>query len=160
MKKNPIESKYCRVINTISILLLIGSLLFVIVYWLRIPDQIPSHYDEFGNITSWSGKFSIFVLLFLYVLVYSIISFVGRYPDIWNTAVKVTARNKNFVYLTLARMIATIKLFMVCIFTYLIVNMALAKELSPLFTLISLGSTIGGTLFFLLWLVIGNRRFK
>ena len=137
MKKKP-RSKYCRIVNTVSLILPICSLLFIIVYWPEIPDQIPSHYDELGKITSWSGKYSVLVMLLIYVLLYSLISFVERTPSIWNTIVTVTAKNREFVYSIIGMMITTSKFLMVCIFTYITVNMALARELSPLFALISL----------------------
>ena len=44
------------VMEYICRILLIGTLIYLIVRWNVIPDQIPIHYNAAGDIDGWGGK--------------------------------------------------------------------------------------------------------
>ena len=48
-------------------IMLIGTLIYLIVCWSTIPDQIPTHYNAAGEIDDWGGKgmiwFTVIILL-------------------------------------------------------------------------------------------------
>ena len=44
------------VLNALSLLILLGTVLFLMVYWKRLPDQVPAHYNIRGQIDDWGGK--------------------------------------------------------------------------------------------------------
>ncbi len=57
--------------EVLSLLVLLGTVVFLIVYWKHIPDQIAARFDGAGQIDGLSGKRSILwmpaVMLALYV---------------------------------------------------------------------------------------------
>ena len=79
-------------------IMLIGTLIYLIVCWSTIPDQIPTHYNAAGEIDDWGGKGMIWFTVIISWALYLGISFVERYPDIWNTGVEITRKNSEKVY--------------------------------------------------------------
>ena len=53
-------------------IMLIGTLIYLIVCWNTIPDQIPTHYNAAGEIDDWGGKgmiwFTVIISWALYLL--------------------------------------------------------------------------------------------
>ena len=50
------------VLEALSLLILLGTILFLIIYWKRIPEQVPTHFDGAGRITDWGGKTTLLIL--------------------------------------------------------------------------------------------------
>ena len=103
-------------------ILLIGTLAYLILGWSSFPDQIPMHYNGAGEIDRWGGKGEIIFIEVMMWILYFGIGVVEKYPQIWNTGVEVTAKNKEKVYRTLKYMLKTLKFLTALIFAYLIVN--------------------------------------
>ena len=58
-------------VEVLSLLILLGTVVFLTVYWKHIPDQVAAHFDGAGQIDGLSGKRSILwmpgAMLVLYV---------------------------------------------------------------------------------------------
>ena len=117
------------VMEYICRILLIGTLIYLIVRWNTIPDQIPIHYNAAGDIDGWGGKGMVWLLVVISWGLYLGITFVGRFPELWNTGVKITKKNKEKVYRLIKYLIGTSKLILISVFTLLIVFSTLAKPL-------------------------------
>ena len=74
---------------------------------------------------------------------------IEKFPQAWNTGVKVTEENKERVYSTLLHLVSTIKFIMVCVFAYLTVQTTLAFELFAWFTPIFLLAIFGDLLYWI-----------
>ena len=131
-------------------ILLIGTLIYLIVRWNVIPDQIPIHYNAAGDIDGWGGKGMVWLLVVISWGLYLGITFVGRFPELWNTGVKITKKNKEKVYRLIKYLIGTSKLILISVFTLLIVFSTLAKPLPLWFAGIYLTILIADMAF---WLV-------
>lgn len=138
------------VMEYICRILLIGTLIYLIVRWNAIPDQIPTHYNAAGEIDSWGGKGMVWLLVVISWGLYLGITFVGRFPELWNTGVKITKKNKEKVYRLIKYLIGTSKLILISVFTLLIVFSTLAKPLPLWFAGIYLTILIADMAF---WLV-------
>ena len=138
------------VMEYICRILLIGTLIYLIVRWNAIPDQIPTHYNAAGEIDSWGGKGMVWLLVVISWGLYLGITFVGRFPELWNTGVKITKTNKEKVYRLIKYLIGTSKLILISVFTLLIVFSTLAKPLPLWFAGIYLTILIADMAF---WLV-------
>ena len=115
-------------------ILLIGTLAYLILGWSSFPDQIPMHYNGAGEIDRWGGKGEIIFIEVMMWILYLGIGVVEKYPQIWNTGVEVTAKNKEKVYRTLKYMLKTLKFLTALIFAYLIVNSLQSAPLPGWFT--------------------------
>lgn len=138
------------VMEYICRILLIGTLIYLIVRWNVIPDQIPIHYNAAGDIDGWGGKGMVWLLVVISWGLYLGITFVGRFPELWNTGVKITKKNKEKVYRLIKYLIGTSKLILISVFTLLIVFSTLAKPLPLWFAGIYLTILIADMAF---WLV-------
>lgn len=138
------------VMEYICRILLIGTLIYLIVRWNAIPDQIPTHYNAAGEIDGWGGKGMVWLLVVISWGLYLGITFVGRFPELWNTGVKITKTNKEKVYRLIKYLIGTSKLILISVFTLLIVFTTLVKPLPLWFAGIYLTILIADMAF---WLV-------
>ena len=78
------------------------------------------------------------------------ITFIGHYPELWNTGVKITEKNKEKVYRLIKYLIGTSKLILVSVFTLLTVFSTLEKPFPVWFTGIYLAVLIGDMAFWLI----------
>lgn len=127
------KNKYDVIINFISLLSLVGTVIFLIITWDKIPSTIPGHYNAAGEIDKLSNKSSLIFLLVTGWILYLGISLVEKFPSIWNTGVTVTEENKQKVYRILKDMIGSIKLLIALVFSYLTLQSTTGDNLSPFF---------------------------
>lgn len=118
-----------RIINIICLLIMIGSLVWLIAYWKHIPDEIATHFDIYGNPDSYDSKKSIIMLPIFSWIMYGTMVVVEHIPGAWNTGVKVTPENSARVYGIIKGMLVFLKLFLVLTFTLITVFSALGKSI-------------------------------
>ena len=128
------RNKYDIIINFLSLLCLVGTVVFLIISWKTIPDEIPGHYSAAGEGDKVTDKSSLIVLLIVGWIIFIGLSVVEKFPQIWNTGVQVTEQNKEKVYRILKTMIGTIKLLVALMISYLTLYSATGKSLPLLFT--------------------------
>ena len=61
-----------RVLDVLSILICIATLVYIAIIYNDLPQQIPSHFDATGNITGYQGKSMLIVLAFFMVFLITI----------------------------------------------------------------------------------------
>ncbi len=147
------RSKYDMVVNMISLLLLIGVVVYLAVTWNGIPDKIPGHYNGMGEVDRWGSKGELLILPIIGWVMYIGITILEHFPQIWNTGVTVTEENKARIYPILKNMIGTTKLLVVGVFVFLAVNTALANSLPIWFLPVSLILMFGSIILFVLKLI-------
>ena len=141
-----------RILEVLGWILLVGTLAYLILGWNSFPDQIPMHYNGAGEIDRWGGKGEIIFIEVMMWIIYLGIGAIEKYPQIWNTGVEVTAKNKEKVYRILKYMIKTLKFLTALIFSYLIVNSLQCVPLPGWFTLVSMILVFGDMAFWTVWL--------
>ena len=147
------DNKFDIFANTLSWLLLLGLSLYLIVSWDKIPQEIPRHYNGAGEADIISSKTSLVFTLAVAWILFIGITIIERYPQIWNTGVTVTENNRERVYRTLKGMINMIKLTLVVVFSYTIINSSLGLNLSPYFLPVFLILIFGTLIFYIVRLV-------
>ena len=83
-----IKTKFGRAIQVLCILCLVGTTLFILICWNKIPKEIPSHYNMAGEADAMSGKGFLFFPLIMNWLMFLGISVLEQFPQAWNTGVK------------------------------------------------------------------------
>jgi uncharacterized membrane protein len=146
LKKN----KYNIFAEIVCLSLLIGVLIYLLQNWNSIPDMIPGHYNAMGEIDRMGSKLDLLVLFIIGWLMYLGMTMIEKFPQVWNTGVTVTEENKERVYRVLKNMLSTMKLIIVAVFMYLIINSSKATSLTIWFYPVLLISMFGSMLFFIL----------
>lgn len=118
-----------RILNILCLVIMVGSLVWLILYWKKIPDEIPTHFNVYGEADNFGSKKSIIILPIIAWMIYGMISLIECFPGAWNTGIKVTPENSARVYGILKSMIVILKLFVVLTFTLLMVFSAISKGL-------------------------------
>ena len=142
-----------RILEVISLLVMIGTTFYLIVGWNSFPDRIPAHYNAAGEIDRWGGKGELIFLLVMMWILYIGITLIQRFPQIWNTGVQVTQENRERVYRTLMYMLETLKLLMVAGLTFLTVYSMTGKNLPVWFLFVFIGGLFADLIFWMVCLV-------
>ena len=126
---SPRNGIFYFIVNIVCFVLLIGHVVYLIAVWGSLPDQIPGHFDFAGNVTRYDPKGTLLIMPILNWVMFLGMSLVERFPNLWNTGVKVTRENKVRVYRILLNMIVTTKLSVVVVFLIISINQTLGGSL-------------------------------
>jgi len=145
------QSKLEWVIEGISIVALGFGFLTVLQAWPDLPARVPRHFDFVGKPDAWGSKTNLAVLPSVGVLLYLMLTVVGRIPHSHNFPVTVTPKNAPRLYRLSRMMVAWLKAQISCTLAYIAwaqVQVALgrAQGLGWAFLPVTL-FTIGATVF-------------
>lgn len=134
---------------------LIVLIVFVIISWPELPDQIPSHFGASGLPDAWSRKLSIWSLPGIGAGLYLLLTIVSKFPHTFNFPWAVTEENAERQYQIGRTMVVSLKAELTWLFTYIefgVIQVAMGKTngLGMLFlpiTLIIVFGTIAICLF-------------
>ena len=140
------NSVFDIVLNVVSVLLLIGVVVYLVVRWGSIPEQVPGHFGASGEVTRWDSKSSLIVMPIIAGVLYIGMTILEQFPQVWNTGVRVTQENMFRVYTILKHMISVIKLILVALFVTIVIIQSLAVALPvwflPVFLSLIFGTVI------------------
>jgi len=133
----------------VSLSCLVGVAAYLILAWRTIPDQIPGHYNAAGEIDRWGDKSELIVLPIISWLMYGLITLIERFPQVWNTGVRITEENRTEVYRLLKNLIAVVKMFVLLMFGSLTVISSLGLNLPVWYVLGFLALLFGFVAYFI-----------
>lgn len=137
---------YDKIVEILCLLCMFGVVVYLFINWQRIPSEIPGHFNASGQVDRITDKNSLFALLIVTWIMYIGLSAISHFPNIWNTGVTITAKNKEKVYRIIKYMLVTEKLVVVCIFSYLTLHSttgnALPSFFLPLFLTLVFGTMV------------------
>lgn len=155
-----IERNALDIIETIvSLASIVGVAVYLILVWKTIPDRIPMHYNAAGEINRWGDKSGLIVLPIISVMLYGMITLIERFPQIWNTGVRVTEENRTQVYRLLKNLIAWVKMLVLLVFGSLTVLSSLSLNLPVWFLLVFLALLFGVVAYYIVRLTRLRRRY-
>lgn len=151
-KQKPSQPKIALELTLADRLLEALAALFVLllgvvplVYYGDLPDRIPQHYDAAGEVDIYGPKYLLLVLAGVGILLYGLMTWVGRHPHWFNYPVAITPENAERQYRIATRLMRALKLVVVLLFFYITYNtirigMGRAEGLSPVLLWVMLGS--------------------
>ena len=122
---------------------------FLSITWKNIPDMIPGHYNIAGEIDKYSSKNSIWILIVVQILLFTMMSVLERFPNIWNTGVKITEENQERVYTNLRNMQTYLKMMIMIYFSYMTLQSIAGERLNSISVFTFLILIFGGMSIFL-----------
>lgn len=120
-----------RMLDILSITLMIATFVLLIVFWKKIPDTIPSHYDGAGIPDAYNDKSSLILLVFAEVFTLGSMLFA-------KLMVKMTSSSNNAIMETINPMLSVLNLGLVVMFTYMFYCSATSKALGIYFLPVTL----------------------
>lgn len=139
-----------KILLCLSILSLIVPLIYIIITWSSIPDQIPTHYNSGGVADAWNSKTSVIVLIVVEVFVFIIMLVSLLIPQAWNFPVKLTPNNIAAAYRYTRSMLCWLTLGTNMMFSYINIQSCRGASLGALF----LPVTLGGVTFILIYYIV------
>lgn len=142
-----------RMIHRITVGIGFASILLPILFWKRIPDRIPMHFNGAGVVDAWSDKSTLILLFFVVLLLLGIVCVVEyfvRSAGMSKSAGVSEKQNLKTLYPALVLM----NFFLQLMFAYIIVCCVTTRELGQLFLPVSLGCTFAP----LVWYVVKYRK--
>lgn len=160
MKEKVTFTKFQKFLEALVLLILLGSIIYIIISWSTIPDTLPSHYNAKGIANNWSGKGSLLIVPIISIILYAGLTTLTFFPNVWNAPVEITEKNQDFVYTNLKTMLIVIKLILVSDFAYMTICSATQSSLSVLFTPIVLIAVFGTLAIFITRIIRGSKKFE
>lgn len=118
-----IELPYQSVDYTLEILSVLGLLALwglAAYYYPDLPEQIPVHFGASGYPDRFGSKQTLWLLPGIGLAIYSILSWINLRPDRFNYMVDITEENAERQYRLATRLIRTLKVLLLFIFTFLV----------------------------------------
>lgn len=108
------------VLEAIALLGVLASLAIAVYGAVSLPDVVPTHVGPSGGIDSYGSKWLYIIFIsFINIALYAFITFVNRYPHVFNYPVIVTAENAQRLYPIGQRMMRWLKLIFCWLFVVL-----------------------------------------
>ena len=119
-------------LNALSLLVLLGTVIFLIVYWKRLPDQVPAHYNARGQIDNWGGKGMLILEPIMMLALYVVFSV--------SKTLLFRSMGKEVRVPALELLVPAFKLVMLAGVSYMVVCTALARPLGVWFLPVFIGA--------------------
>lgn len=110
--------------DALALLVLLGATVFVLVRFPSLPEQVPAHFGARGEITDWSGKSSLILVLVLSWVMLAGMEVLSLFPQSWNIP-----RRTPRAYQAAADAMAVLRLTLALLFGYLEFCTALCRGL-------------------------------
>jgi uncharacterized membrane protein len=143
-----------RLLEGVSAALLILLWAGTLLFYSRLPEQIPTHFNAAGEADGFGSRQGIFALPAVATIIYIGMTLINRFPHLYNYPMQVTVENAARLYASATRLIRVLKLSVVIIFgsiVFLTYRSALteAKGLGSWFLPLVLAVTLLPTLVFI-----------
>ena len=123
MKKSYLTPRQ-RILDGLSILICLGTVIYLLIQYKSLPEQVASHFDAAGNITAYQGKSMLFVLaffmVFLITLPLSVLVRIRKLYTIINTPWPIPKGQEERIAELTKDFLMIMNLMMTILFAYLI----------------------------------------
>lgn len=135
-------------LEALTIIGFLFSLFLIYRCWNLLPERIPSHYNFEGHPDGWSIKETLFIFPGVIFIIFTAISVLERFPNIYNYAFQLTEKNISRQYFLARNLLGWLKFEIAWFFAYIEwktieVSMGQARGLGPAFVFIFLAFIFG-----------------
>ncbi|MDG5788573.1 DUF1648 domain-containing protein [Evansella sp. AB-P1] len=123
------KSTMVRFLDITSILVFVGSVIFVVIMWSNVPDQVPAHFGFSGEVTRFGSKWELMIIPVVGLFLYLLLQFLESKPHLHNYPIKITETNAEDAYRISRSMVVVMKNIILIMFTVMMINsMIIAME--------------------------------
>ena len=149
MRKHSLD----KLMNRLSLLLLLGTAVFLAAYWRRIPEEVPMHFNAAGEIDRWGSKWWLLMLPVITWLVYGFLTVAEQIFGICGNGAKGPEKNRGQAFILLGHLLSTQKLLFTALFTWITLWCALAQPLPAWFSPATLAVVFGDMTYWIVRLI-------
>lgn len=152
-------TKFQIALEIVGLLLVVGMIAVVCIYWNQIPQKIPGHYNAMGEVDRWGSKSEIIISPIVSSLLYILLTVLSFFPKTWNVGVKITELNREAVYCCTRNILSLIKVELVGMFFYTTYYTATAQSLPAYFIPVFLFVVFGTVIYYVIRILqIGKKK--
>ncbi|WP_071458870.1 DUF1648 domain-containing protein [Bacillus massilinigeriensis] len=116
--KSPLVGK---VLNAISLLAFSAALVYLLIKFPSLPDQVPTHYNAAGEPDKWGVRNRIFIPPSIGFLLWIVLGFLEKRPQ-WHNYSNLTEENRERLYRHSSLMLNVIKNEILMVFAFGMLN--------------------------------------
>ncbi|AHN23609.1 MULTISPECIES: DUF1648 domain-containing protein [Lysinibacillus] len=124
------KTKYEKCLDVIGSGLFTVSILFIILQWGNLPEEIPAHFNAKGEVDRWGSKIEVLILPGIGIFMWIFLGLLEKAPHMHNYPARLNERNVEAFYLNSRRLCNEVKNFCLILFAIIsceIVLVALGK---------------------------------
>jgi uncharacterized membrane protein len=126
-----------RIAGILSPVILLGTILFIVLRWRTLPEQIPTHYNMAGEIDGYGSRWTLLVLPVIGLVTDLVVAISSRFPQSWNAGVKITVYNRVRIYRIMRDLLSEVRLGCAILFAFLSVWLSLTPGNMPVWVLLT-----------------------
>jgi len=108
-----------KITNLLSLLLIMGYVIFLIIGWGSFPDEVPSHFNAAGVADEFGTKSSLLIEPAVMLGLFLLLAIVECFPNLWNLPIQVSQEDTpavlNICYVLFG--IVKITMILICAFS-------------------------------------------
>ena len=114
LKITPFELMF----NGMTLILFIGSIIYLLFVWGTLPSEVPAHYNATGEVDRWGSKWEMIILPIIAAILWIGMTILEKYPHVFNY-MNLKKDNIRGQYLNARRMLNVLKNTITLIFAYM-----------------------------------------
>ena len=114
-----VSSSSDKFAEKLSLVILIFSWLFLFYMYPGMPDIVPIHLDGHGRADGFANKLSLFISPAICTTIYVGLTYLNKYPHIYNYPAEINEGNAVHYYTNATRMIRYLKLSVLMVFLFI-----------------------------------------
>ena len=107
-----------KMLDIVSILLIIINLVYLVSVWNTLPEQVPIHFNAKGEVDGWGGRAVIWLLPIISFFLWFGMTIMERVPHLFNYPIEITEKNAVFQYTNARMMSMFLKVEIILFFLY------------------------------------------
>jgi len=119
-KLNIPKTKSEWILDCIGYSFYLGSILFLIIVWDRLPERVPGHYNAFGEVDRWGAKWELLILPSVGVFIIITMQILEKFPEVYNYPKRFNELNAKQFYLHSRKLINQTKNICLLIFSFIL----------------------------------------
>lgn len=116
------KTKIEKISDIIGFGLFVLSVLYVLINWNVIPEQIPGHFNASGDVDRWGSKYEIVILPIIGTFQFVLMSLLEKAPHMHNYPKRLNETNVEQFYLQSRKLLNVVKNICLLLFAYLIIQ--------------------------------------
>ncbi|RKP48022.1 DUF1648 domain-containing protein [Cohnella endophytica] len=110
-----------RALRLATLLLLIGTIVYLAVNWESLPSRIATHFNGKGEADGWGSKWTLWILPAISAVLYAGLTWLTRFPHVFNYPVAITELNAVKQYSLARQLVGWMNLEIVALFGYVVI---------------------------------------
>lgn len=108
--------------DIIGYTIFIGTIIFLISIWNKLPNEVPAHFNALGEVNRWGSKYELLILPGIGVFIILLMQILEKFPETHNYPQRLNEDNAEQFYLNSRKLINQLKNICLVIFSFILIE--------------------------------------